>query len=212
MNLKEKKQKPWLTLSRIAGLTDAMFAIVMTLLILSLDAPEQYHIKDIIHLKFFLTKQWHVLYIYVISFLILAKFWIDHHSQFTYLKATNLTHLWLNIIFLMFVALLPFTSSLSGDFPQYWLAQTCFHINMFLISITFVITWNYAFFNRRLTEDYISRDLIKFSNLFFWVTPVISIICLILAIFIPYYSSLPYLLIPIINRLLKTKFKKFLKK
>jgi len=208
MDPREKQQTRWLTISRITALTDGIFAIVMTLLVLSLESPEQYQVSNIVQLKNILLAQWHVLYIYFLSFLILANFWIANHSEFSHLKATNITHLWFSIFFLMFISLLPFTSSLSGDFPNYWLTQACFHLNMFLISSTFLMGWQYASFNKRLLKDEISESLIIYVNIRTWVTPIISIVCLILAFFTPGYSSLPYILIPILHKVVVPEYRK----
>ena len=201
------KHHRWLTLNRIAALTDGIFAIVMTLLVLTLDLPVKVELLNHTEIKGFLDSQWHVLYIYMLSFLILAKFWTAHHSQFSHLKATNPTHLWLNIIFLMFTALLPFTSDLAGELPCYWLSQFPFHLNMFLISITYLMSWLYASKDRRLLKDDVSEDLIKYISLKSWVTPLAAMICMIVAFIIPAYSSIPYLLIPIIHSFIRSRFK-----
>ena len=200
------KHHRWLTLNRIAALTDGIFAIVMTLLVLTLVLPEKVELLNHADIKEFLNSQWHVLYIYILSFMILAKFWTAHHSQFSHLKATNPTHLWLNIIFLMFVALLPFTSDLAGALPTYWLSQYPFHLNMFLISITYLMSWKYASKDRRLLKDDVSEDLIKYISLKSWVTPLVAIICMITAFIIPAYSSIPYLMIPIIHKFIQSRY------
>ena len=201
------KHHRWLTLNRITALTDGIFAIVMTLLVLTLDLPEKVELMNHADIREFLNSQWHVLFIYVLSFLILAKFWTAHHSQFSHLKATNPTHLWLNIIFLMFTALLPFTSDLAGELPIYWLSQIPFHINMFLISITFLMSWLYASKDRRLLKDDVSEDLIKYISLKARITPLVAMICMIAAFIIPAYSSVPYLMIPIIHKFILSRFK-----
>ncbi len=208
MDPREKQQTRWLTINRITALTDGVFAIVMTLLVLSLEAPEPHEVASIADLRLILINQWHTLYIYFLSFLILANFWIANHSEFSHLKATNVTHLWYSIIFLMFTALLPFTSSLSGDYPTYWLTQGCFHLNMFLISSTFLMTWQYASYKHRLLKEDVSESLVKYVNIRTWVTPVVSIFCMILAFFIPGYSSIPYIMIPIIHRVIVPKYKR----
>jgi len=203
-----EKYHRWLTLNRIAALTDGIFAIVMTLLVLTLDLPEKVELMNHADIREFLNSQWHVLFIYMLSFLILAKFWTAHHSQFSHLKATNPTHLWLNILFLMFTALLPFTSDLAGELPIYWLSQIPFHINMFLISITFLMSWLYASKDRRLLKDDVSEDLIKYISLKARVTPLVAMICMITAFIIPAYSSVPYLMIPIVHKFILSRFKR----
>jgi len=206
MDEPKKAETRWLTLNRITALTDGIFAIVMTLLVLTLDLPEKVELLNQAEIKEFLNSQWHVLYIYILSFLILAKFWTAHHSQFSHLKATNPKHLWLNIIFLMFIALLPFTADLAGALPTYWISQYPFHLNMFLISITFLMSWQYASKGRRLLKDDVSEDLIKYISLKSWITPLVAIICMITAFIVPAYSSIPYLTIPIIHKFIRSRF------
>ncbi|OPX26434.1 MAG: hypothetical protein B1H05_02290 [Candidatus Cloacimonas sp. 4484_140] len=201
------KHHRWLTLNRIEALTDGIFAIVMTLLVLSIDLPQKVELLNQSQIKVFLQSQGHVLYIYMLSFMILAKFWTAHHSQFSHLRATNPTHLWLNIIFLMFTALLPFTSDLAGELPIYWVSQIPFHLNMFLISVSFLLSWQYASKNRRLLKDDVSENLIKYILLKSWVTPLVAMICMIVAFIIPAYSSIPYLLIPMIHSFIRSRFK-----
>lgn len=175
----------------------------MTLLVLAIDLPEKVELLNEDQIRNFLHSQGHVLYIYILSFMILAKFWIDHHSQFAHLKATNPTHLWLNILFLMFAALLPFTSDLAGELPTYWLSQFPFHMNMFLISITFLISWQYASNKRKLLQDDVPQNYVRYITKRILVTPLFSIFCMLLAFFKPSFSSLPYLAIPIIQHLFK---------
>jgi len=197
----------WLTLNRIEALTDGIFAIVMTLLVLSLDLPQKVELLNQTEIRIFLHSQWHDLYIYMLSFMILAKFWTAHHSQFSHLKATNPTHLWLNIVFLMFAALLPFTSDLAGELPVYWMSQMPFHLNMFLISITFLMSWQYASKDNRLLKDDVTETFVRYISYKAWVTPLVSIFCMYMAFVIPMYSSLPYLSIPIIHKILLTRYR-----
>jgi uncharacterized membrane protein len=197
----------WLTLNRIEALTDGIFAIVMTLLVLSLDLPDKVELLNQTEVRTFLHSQWHDLYIYVLSFMILAKFWTAHHSQFSHLKATNPTHLWLNIIFLMFTALLPFTSDLAGELPVYWMSQMPFHLNMFLISVTFLMSWLYASQNKRLLKDDVTDNFVRYISCKAWVTPLVAIFCMFTAFIIPMYSSLPYLAIPIIHKILLVRYR-----
>lgn len=206
MDKPKKAETRWLTLNRIAALTDGIFAIVMTILVLSLDLPEKVELMNETQIRDFLHSQWHVLYIYFLSFMILAKFWTAHHSQFSHLKATNPTHLWLNIIFLMFIALLPFTSSLSGELPIYWLSQIPFHLNMFLISITFLMSWQYASKERRLLKDDVSENLVRYITLLACMTPLIAVVCMGMTFIVPAYSSIPYLMIPIIHKFIRFRF------
>jgi uncharacterized membrane protein len=53
---------------------------------------------------------------YVISFLVILSFWMAHHSIFSAIRGYDKVLIWLNLLFLMFVAFLPFPTSLLGDY------------------------------------------------------------------------------------------------
>lgn len=55
---------------------------------------------------------WPVIYIYALSFIILGFFWINHHDQFYYIKRVNRVFVWITIFYLMFIALIPFSTAL----------------------------------------------------------------------------------------------------
>ncbi len=65
-----------------------------------------------------LYSQMHRFFNYALSFLLLSIFWIVHHQQFHVIKRSDQRLLWINIFILMFVALMPFSTDLVGDFNQ----------------------------------------------------------------------------------------------
>ena len=118
-----KKSKINLTIpkNRLETLVDGIFAIAMTLLVLSIEIPSiQFHcVTDFqIYIISLLPK----IFIYFLSFILLAIFWMNHHIFFI-IKRTNRTILWINIIWLMFIALIPFSTSLVSSFGQYQPSQ-----------------------------------------------------------------------------------------
>src|SRR4030065_989192 len=103
-----------LTTRRIEALADGIFAISMTLLVLTLTLPDMMDTK--LNLSQLLAEQWPKFFNYALSFFLLAIFWIVHHQQFHYIRRTDRTHIWINIGILMFVALVPFTTDVAGDY------------------------------------------------------------------------------------------------
>ena len=106
----EESKKP--ATNRIEALTDGVFAIVMTLLVLELSIPvisEASESKDITKS---LLEMWPTYISYVMSFLILGLFWLHHTALYNYIKLSDGRLAILNLLFLMFVSLIPFTSSL----------------------------------------------------------------------------------------------------
>ena len=139
----------WLTTSRIQTLTDGVFAISMTLLILSLSLPDATE-ENGANLHTLLSGQADKFVNYFISFLLLAVFWIIHHQQFHYIKRTDSRHIWINVAILMFVALIPFSTDLVGDYSGTTIAQMFFAGNLLVLGMLFLGNWVYATTRRRL--------------------------------------------------------------
>ena len=99
--------------SRLATLTDGVFAIAMTLLSLDVVA-EAANVTDAESLLNDLGPK---LFAYALSFVILGLLWNGQHVAFHYTQRTDRAHLWLGIIFLLFIALIPFPATLLGEWP-----------------------------------------------------------------------------------------------
>ncbi|NYT11411.1 MAG: DUF1211 domain-containing protein [Methanomassiliicoccales archaeon] len=184
-----------LTTHRIEALTDGVFAIAMTLLVLSLNLPEitsQESFHDLLY------GQVHVFLAYVLSFLLLAVFWIIHHYQFHRIERTDRVLLWINIIILMFVALMPFSTSIVGDYPSEPLAKAFFDMNLFILGLLFYVNWRYASGQHRLIDPNMPQEKIELVGRKSLVIPIVSLVSFVLAFLITDYSSISYLLIPII--------------
>jgi len=97
-----------LSKNRIESLTDGIFAVVMTLLVLDISVPQiassHYNVGSVAaetELVKRLFDLWPKILGFGISFIILAIYWMAHHRQFNYIKHLDHTLVWINIIFLM---------------------------------------------------------------------------------------------------------------
>ena len=184
-----------LTTQRIETLTDGVFAIAMTLLVLTIELPAVgQHLTNSGILNM-LNAQSYKLHNYFLSFILLAVFWMVHHQQFHYIRRTNRTHIWINVFFLMFVALIPFSASLMGDYPTQGIADFVFALNMFSVGIMLEINWLYATINDRLVDKNFDTKRILTGLKRGLVTPIVSVIAMILAYVNPDWASYSYLLI-----------------
>jgi len=152
------------TPKRLEALTDGVFAIVMTLLILELSIPEIAHPSLQAELPRRLLELWPKLYSYVLSFLVLGILWTLHHRSFHYIKRSDIALVWLNIVFLMFVALLPFSTSLLGNYVTEQLSIVIYAINISLAVAMRLIIWTYATGKYRLVDSDISPRLVKWDK------------------------------------------------
>jgi uncharacterized membrane protein len=105
----------WITADRQKTLADGVFAIVMTLLVLELAIPE-IHDGTNRELTQALEAMWPKFLAYTLSFMILGVFWLIHHFLFDNIAYYDSRLAWLNTLFLLFVALVPFTTSLLGEY------------------------------------------------------------------------------------------------
>ena len=100
--------------TRVEALTDAMFAVTMTLLVLDLRLPERHApqldwptVVSIIEPR---------LLSYVVSFIVLCVFWTGHVRLMRLLRHTDHGFIWLNLLFLLATTFVPFTTSLGADY------------------------------------------------------------------------------------------------
>lgn len=98
--------------SRIVAFSDGVFAIAITLLVLNLNVPEHIPGDD---LNDVLWDQRQDLLAYVISFAVIGRFWILHHRFFSSVVGFDGRLLSLNLFYLGWIALLPFSSQVLGD-------------------------------------------------------------------------------------------------
>jgi uncharacterized membrane protein len=130
---------------RMEALTDGVFAIAMTLLILDLDVTKFGQVLNNQQLVHIFSNDFSTTFIsFLISFLLLGSMWAVHARQFDSIKYTDRTLMMINNLRLLTVVLIPFTTSLSGAYPDLLLAKILFPINFLLLSIASSVEWNYA--------------------------------------------------------------------
>ena len=100
--------------TRVLALTDGVFAIIMTLLVLELKVP---NISNTALLYDELMQCGYKLLLYFASFLLAGVYWMGHRLIFSLIKEVNVTLVWLNIFFLMICSLIPFGAALLGTYP-----------------------------------------------------------------------------------------------
>src|SRR5690349_16791280 len=97
-------------IGRILALSDGVFAIAITLLIIAIAIPAT---TSDAGLSGALLRLWPRYLAYVLSFLVIARFWVTHHLAFQLIARNDATLVWLNLLLLMLVAFLPFP-------PLFW--------------------------------------------------------------------------------------------
>jgi uncharacterized membrane protein len=106
-----------LDVERLKTMTDGVYAIVITIMILEINIPSDHTFSDEGLWKFLLKIRFEV-YLYAISFLLVATYWIQHCVMFQLLTRANRHLYWLNILALFPVTLLPSVTELKGLYPS----------------------------------------------------------------------------------------------
>jgi len=187
----------YLSTHRIESLSDCIFAFAMTLLVLTLILPDAVGQSNT-GLPSLLSGQAHKFFNYFFSFLILAIFWITHHHQFHWIRRVDTRLLWINIITLMFVALMPFSTDIAGDFSGNVTAEVFFASNVMALGLLFLASWAYATHNHRLVDSDMGQKMIALELKRNTVVPLISAIVIGLSFFISPWSLCLYALTPFV--------------
>ena len=106
---------------RIVNLSDGVFAIAITLLVLDIWVPDIPEGMVASELPAALLSLWPKYLGYFLSFAVISTFWIVHHSIFRPIREYDRGLLYLNFLFLMFVAFVPFPTSLLGEYGDHQL-------------------------------------------------------------------------------------------
>jgi uncharacterized membrane protein len=140
-------------LERLAALSDGLFAVAMTLLVLDLRAPA----ADLIHserdLLTALLALAPRLVPYLMSFLTLGIFWLGQQTQLDRLARSDRDLAWLHIAFLCAVTLVPFSTALLAEFITYRVALIEYWANILLLGVLLLWTWRYATRARLVKDD-----------------------------------------------------------
>jgi uncharacterized membrane protein len=149
------------SLQRLSALSDGIFAVAMTLLVLGLSVKSVAALHGSEH-KFWddvLGPLWPHLLTYLMSFLTLGVFWVGQQTQLHQLRRTNRDLSWIHLVFLLFVSLMPFSTVLVADYITYRLAIVVYWLNIALLgAVLFAGLW-YA--NRAgMFKDEVTADVI----------------------------------------------------
>src|SRR5436190_6008895 len=101
--------------ARFNAFTDGVMVVSMTLLILNVELPETVKHLDGAALFRALGDVWPNLFAYLLSFLVIAQYWMGYTEQFGGLSRIDGRFAWLNIFFLLTVGFIPFVTNLLGD-------------------------------------------------------------------------------------------------
>jgi uncharacterized membrane protein len=187
-----------ISVNRQQALADGIFSVAMTLMVLQLTVPIVTGFDINSRLTQELLNMWPMLVSYFLSFFIVGMYWLIHHFIFDNIKYYDSTLAWLNILFLVFVSLIPFTTSLMG---RYFLQKTPTIIYGFQLLIMFFMgfsLWSYATGKKNLVDSGVDISVIKGAKTMGYIYFIIMIFAIAFGFIMPLISVFIYGLIVVL--------------
>ena len=158
--------------------SDAVFAIAITLLALEVRLPEVQEptTRELRDALLGLLPQF---YGFAISFWIIAVYWLAHHRIFRYIRADDRRLQVINLLFLMWIVLMPFSASLLlGGYGSFQLAEVVYFSHMILTSLSMALLWWYATSDRKLVDPDIDPIVVRYNFARILSLPVVFVLAI----------------------------------
>lgn len=163
---------------RIETLADGVFAIAMTLLVLDLRVPDVLDGGGALGLVARLGPKFLT---YALSFANLGVYWVGHHVQFDSIRRADTRLLWINIVFLLLIGLVPFSTALLGSAPRDPWSVQVYGANLVLAGLALLWSWRYATRGRRLVDADLGPERIRLGSVRSAVGGGVSLLAMALA-------------------------------
>lgn len=195
------KQK-WISGNRISAISDGVFAIAMTLLVLDLKLPElKTPVSQQILLEAIL-EQLPQLVAWLISFAILCRLWMTQHALLEHGEKHSRLFTVLNFIFLGVVSFIPFPTSLISEYPKQPLSVIVFSLTCLVAWGAMVMMWRHQKKHDSKTVDTSSKN--RSVRRVIILMPVIVVVSCLLALVDPRLGILVWVVFPLTGTILKS--------
>ena len=201
-------------LERLILFSDAVFAIAITLLVIEIKIPEVHeHVSD----KLLLQSLAHLIPKFtgfLVSFMLIGLYWAVHHRMFGFVTSYSRKMLVMNLVFLFFIALMPFSTGFYSEYSgadmlrhQLKVPMTFYVLNFFCVGFTNYLMWVYITNPKnKVAEPPVDQLVAKHAKARALVVPCIFLLMLLIA----YLSNVLFaayvpMLIPVILRIIKRK-------
>lgn len=141
-----------LKISRLEGLTDGIFAIAMTIIVLNMHVP--LHLPDAKIPPLIEAEIYSNLFIYIGSFIILGTHWIAMNFQWGLLDRLNRVYLWTNMFYLMGICVIPFSANLLGAYRYNIHSINFYAVNLLFVSAGQLIALHCALYYKLFKDTY----------------------------------------------------------
>jgi uncharacterized membrane protein len=163
-------------LDRTLALSDGVFAFAITLLVLDLFVPTLSTGATSMDLWKALSEEYITFFSYLLSFIIAGLWWGAHNRNFEMIRSSDSVLQWLNLAFLLWIALLPFFTKILDENSNLQIAVDLYAIDQACAGIFLMLSWLYASRNHRLIYLELPERSIWFTSIINVIAPLFFII------------------------------------
>ena len=168
-----------LSLARLARLSDIVYAAALLILLATFTfASGEPTTSE--EAWAFLAQEFDAWINFAISFLIIAYYWISHQAYFSYYRRTNKTHTMLELVYLMLLAVMPFSNQHMGAHPDLFEPKVIVSVDIFVVGMMQFFIWWYATAKDRLVApgvpDAATRSALRNGAL---IMPAIAVVAVV---------------------------------
>ena len=172
---------PDIKIEHVISFSDAVFAFAITLMALTIDIPDLPPNLSQSELLQRLDDSYPQLEDYIISFAVIAIFWISYHQVFNHIKGSHISMVYLNLLFLLFITLLSLTTSFVTNYASYQIPYIIYCIVVIMTSSLLVLIWWYATKDYRLVDKGMHPLFIKGTFFALLAIPIIFSISVVIS-------------------------------
>jgi uncharacterized membrane protein len=188
---------------RLLALSDGVIAIAITLLVLEITVPEVPAGTPLSVVADRVFDQWHEYVGYVLSFLVIGLYWTLHRRIFVHITAHDQGVVWLNLLFLLLVAFVPYATSVFSTYPNQ-LGISFIAAVLALTGLSLAALWIHAS-RKELIEEGLTSRTVAIQATRFLASPLVFAVSIVVATVDPAWSVLTWLLLVPINGALNSR-------
>ncbi|MGZ5484713.1 MAG: TMEM175 family protein [Nitrososphaeraceae archaeon] len=198
---------PFIKVEHVISFSDAVFAFAITLMALSIDIPDlpsNLTQSELLDKLYGLFPQFES---YIISFAVIAIFWVSYHQVFNHIKGSHIIMVYLNLLFLLLITLLSLSTSLVINYGGYHIPYIIYSFMVILTSSLLAMIWWHATKDKLLIDKNLRSLYIKGVMINLISIPLVFTISIIISFVNLGIAEYFWLVIAPLNIAIKQKYK-----
>ncbi len=184
--------------TRVEALSDGVFAIAMTILVLNITVPTAATVSAD-RLPAALRETAPQVLVYIVTFINLGVLWVGQHNQYHFIVRADRWFLWINIGYLLLISFMPLSTALLGHYPLHRAALVVYGINLIAATLMLAAHWHYATTTGQLTRDSLSPRVVRLAHRRILGSAGAYTVALLLSLVVPVVALALFLAVPLLN-------------